>query len=41
MPKYKFINRDKNDDDKVFLRETIDLIKKSKSVSDFIIKLDN
>ena len=33
MPKFKFINRDKNDNDKGFLRETIDLIKKSKSVS--------
>ena len=33
MPKFKFITRDKNDEEKVFLRETIDLMKKSKSVN--------
>lgn len=30
--KFKFITRDKNDSDKVYLKETIELIKKSKNV---------
>jgi hypothetical protein len=36
LPKFKFINRDKSDTVKAYLKETIDLIKKSKNVIYFL-----
>lgn len=32
-PKYKFINKEKTDTDKAYIKEAIELIKKSKNVS--------
>jgi hypothetical protein len=34
LPKFKFINREKTDTEKVYLKEAIELIKKSKNVID-------
>ncbi len=32
LPKFKFINREKTDTDKAYLKEAIELLKKSKNV---------